>query len=188
MKPNSDSINYSFFGVALAALVLVSCGPQDPLVDLKAFVQEQDAKPKGSIEPPPEFRAPDFVSYTASNKRSPFEVPRVVELIQEEKDAPRSDVEPNLQRVKEYLETFRIESIAMVGTISGKTDDETLWALVKDGQGEVHRIRVGNYLGRNFGRIIQISETQIDLIEIVPTGKENWVERPRAIVLAGLDQ
>jgi type IV pilus assembly protein PilP len=115
-------------------------------------------------------------------------VPRPVELIQEEKSAPRSNIRPDQQRVKEYLETFRIENIAMVGTLSGYIDDVTLWALVKDGQGEVHRVTAGNYLGRNFGRIIEISETQIDLIEIVPTGKENWVERPRVLILVGLDQ
>ncbi|WP_320824949.1 pilus assembly protein PilP [Reinekea sp.] len=188
MNPAASHRVSRLLALLIAAGVAVSCGSTDPLTDLKAFVQEQDAKPKGSIEPPPQFSAPDFVSYTASSKRSPFEVPRPVELIQEERDAPRSNVKPNLQRVKEYLETFRIESIAMVGTISGYTEDVTLWALVKDGQGEVHRVKAGNYLGRNFGRIIEISETQIVLMEIVPTGKENWVERPRVLILVGLGQ
>jgi len=174
--------------LAISSVGLLSCVQQDPLTDLKAYVQEQDSRPKGTIPPPPEFIAPDFVSYTASSKRSPFEVPRPVELVQVEKEAPKSNVKPNLARVKEYLETFRIENISLVGTIFGYDDDETLWALVKDGQGEVHRVKVGNYLGRNFGRIIDINETQIDLIEIVPSGKENWVERPRLIILDGLDQ
>jgi len=188
MNPYLRNHASRMFLVLMASVLTVACVRTDPLTDLKAFVQEQDAKPKGAIEPPPVFLAPDFVSYTASSKRSPFEVPRPVELVQEEKSAPRSNIRPDQLRVKEYLETFRIENIAMVGTLSGYTDDVTLWALVKDGQGEVHRVKAGNYLGRNFGRIIEISETQIDLIEIVPTGKENWVERPRVLILVGLDQ
>lgn len=174
--------------VVISAFYLVGCVQQDPLTDLKAFVQEQDSRPKGTIPPPPEFVAPDFVSYTASGRRSPFEVPRPVELVQEEKEAPKSNVKPDFTRVKEYLETFRIENISMVGSMFGLNEDPTLWALVKDGQGEVHRVQVGNYLGRNFGKIIDISETQIDLIEIVPSGKESWVERPRIIILDGLEQ
>jgi type IV pilus assembly protein PilP len=174
--------------LSLMPFVLLSCVKQDPLTDLKAFVQEQDARPKGKIPPPPEFKTPEFVSYTASSLRSPFEQPRPVELALEEKDAPKSNVQPDFGRVKEYLETFRIENLSMVGTLYGLDEEEVLWALVKDAQGEVHKVKVGNYLGRNFGRIVEISETQIDLIEIVPSGKENWVERPRVILLAGLDQ
>ena len=177
------------FVTALITLLLISgCVRQDPLTDLKAFVQEQDSRPKGKIPDPPQFEAPEFVSYTASGQRSPFEMPRPLELVQEEKNAPKSNVRPDFSRVKEYLESFRIENLAMVGTIFGYDDDNTLWALVRDGQNEVHRVKVGNYLGRNFGKIIDITDTQIDLIEIVPSGQENWVERPRIIVLDGLEQ
>jgi type IV pilus assembly protein PilP len=174
--------------IAASVVALTACVQPDPLTDLKAFVQEQDSKPKGTIPPPPEFVSPELVSYTASGRRSPFEAPRPVELVQVEKEAPKSNVKPDFSRVKEYLETFRIESIGMVGTIFGYSEDETLWALIKDGQGEVHRVKSGNYLGRNFGKIIDITETQIDLIEIVPSGKDNWVERPRIIILDGLEQ
>lgn len=167
---------------------LISCVQQDPLTDLKAYVQEQDSRPQGEMPAPPQFVAPDYAEYTASGKRSPFVRPRPIEFLQEEKSKPKSNVTPDLSRVKEYLETFRIENIAMVGTLYGLTDDETLWALVKDGQNEVHRVKVGNYLGRNFGRIVDISDTQLDLIEIVPAGNDSWVERSRAIVLNGIDQ
>ncbi|EAR10990.1 pilus assembly protein PilP [Reinekea blandensis] len=174
--------------VFVSLIVLQACVQQDPLVDLKAYVQEQDSRPTGEIPPPPEFVSPDFVSYTASSRRSPFQVPRPIELVEEQKEAPKSNVKPDLTRVKEYLESFRVENLSMVGTLQGLEGNDLLWALVRDGDGEVHRVREGNYLGRNFGRIIDITETQIDLIEIVPSGKDNWVERPRVIVLDGLEQ
>lgn len=174
--------------MALFFLVLVGCSQQDPLTDLRAFVDEQNNRPSGVIPPPPEFVAPEFESYTVSSRRSPFEVPRPIELVQEVRDEPRSNVKPDFARVSEYLESFRIENISMVGTLMGMESEPVLWALVRDGQGEVHRVRAGNYLGRNYGKIIEINDTQIELIEIVPSGNDSWVERPRSIVLDGLGQ
>lgn len=176
----------SAFLIALIGLVLAGCVQEDPLVDLRDYVEEIDARPSGTIPPPPEFATFEFVSYTASGERSPFEAPRPVELDPEETETPRSNVRPDPDRVPEYLESFRVENLTMVGTLAGLREGD-LWGLIRDGDGEIHRVQVGNYLGRNHGEIISISETQIDLIEIVPSGQDNWVERPRAIVLSGLD-
>ncbi|MEQ8955860.1 MAG: pilus assembly protein PilP, partial [Gammaproteobacteria bacterium] len=54
---------------------------------------------------------------------------------------------------------------------------------VEDAFGVVHRVSIGNYLGRNFGRITNISETQMNLTEIVPSGTGGWVERPQTLTL-----
>ncbi len=51
------------------------------------------------------------------------------------------------------------------------------------GAGGVHRVRVGDYLGRNDGKVVGISEGKIDVIEIVPDGEGNWLERPRSLTL-----
>ncbi len=166
---------------------LTGCIQNDPLEDLRGFVSEIDARPSGSIPPPPEYASFEVVSYTASDKRSPFEAPRPLEVESEQVASPKSNVRPDPNRVPEYLESFRVESLEMVGILK-KEDSEVLWALIKDGNGEVHRVKEGNYLGRNYGRIISISETQVELIEIVPSGQNNWVERPRAIVLSVLQK
>lgn len=176
-----------FYWAILMVLVVTGCVREDPLTDLREFVSEIESRPKGNIPPPPEFTSFDFVSYTASSERSPFEVPRQLELEEKEVAQPKSNVRPDPNRVPEYLESFRIENLSMVGTLTGLGSDG-LWALVKDGNGEIHRVQTGNYLGRNHGRIIGISETQIELIEIVSSGQDSWVERPRVIVLSGLDQ
>lgn len=170
----------------LVLLALYGCVQDDPLSDLREFVNEVDAQPSGSIPPPPEFTAFEFVSYTASGQKSPFVPPRQLEQEAENETQPQSNVRPDPNRVPEYLETFRVENLDMVGTLTGLGVDG-LWALIRDANDEIHRVQVGNYLGRNHGRIIEISETQIELIEIVPSGENNWVERPRVIVLEGLD-
>lgn len=167
-------------------LILTGCVQEDPLADLREYVADVDSRPSGNIPPPPEYSAFEIVSYTASGERSPFEVPRPVELDSEEASQPKSNVRPDSDRVPEYLESFRIENLEMVGTLTGINTNE-LWALIRDGNGEIHRVQTGNYLGRNHGKIVDISETQIQLIEIVPSGQDNWVERPRVIVLSGLE-
>ena len=83
------------------------------------------------------------------------------------------------QVAKQYLEGFNIEQFEMVGTISNATGS---FALLR-GAGGVHRLRVGDYLGRNDGRIVAISGSQVDVVEIVPDGEGAWLERPRTIPL-----
>jgi type IV pilus assembly protein PilP len=67
----------------------------------------------------------------------------------------------------------------MVGTIA---NDGGVFALVS-GAGGVHRVQVGDYLGRNHGRIQTIDESNVEVIEIVPDGEGGWLERPRSILL-----
>ena len=51
------------------------------------------------------------------------------------------------------------------------------------GAGGVHRVKVGDYLGRNHGRIVSVDEAKIDVVEIVPDGEGGWLERPRSLTL-----
>ena len=163
------------------SLVLAGCSSGDRFADLRQFVKEVESKPKGKIPPPPEFQAYDFFTYSAVNLRAPFERPVEVELIAP--DVPRNDVSPNFDRVKERLEEFRFDTLAMVGTLA--MSDGELWGLVSDSESDVHRVRIGNFLGKNHGRIVNVSTLQIDVMEIVPDGQGGWLERPRTLLLIG---
>jgi len=68
----------------------------------------------------------------------------------------------------------------MVGTLA---QQGTLWSLVADGAGGVHRVRVGNYLGKDHGKIVETTETSIAVEEIVPNGVGGWIRKPRTITL-----
>ena len=87
-------------------------------------------------------------------------------------------VKPDEQRAKEYLEQFNISAMVMVGTI---VKDGGMWGLIDDGTGNVHRIQVGNYLGRNHGKINYIDNSRVDIREIVPNGDAGWIERPKIL-------
>ena len=93
-------------------------------------------------------------------------------------------IKPDPNRVKEFLEQFTFDSLRMVGTLER---EETNWILVKDPEGGVHRVKVGNFLGRNHGKIVDMGDTFVAVVEIVSDGtKDGWVERPRTIKLSGL--
>ena len=70
----------------------------------------------------------------------------------------------------------------MVGTII-KDNEQTLYALISDSQGGIHRVKLGDYIGKNHGKIVTVSEGLIQLVEIVADGQGGWFERPRVLGL-----
>jgi len=172
--------------VAISAslvMLLSACGGGNDFQDLQAFMDEVDSRPKGSIEPLPPFqRVPPF-AYEAGTLRSPFEPPVVLKKVARNPDGPK--VTPDFNRVKEFLEQYAIGELAMVGTLA---QDGTRFGLVRDNDGGVHRVQIGDYMGTDHGRVAAIDETNIELIEIVPDGIGGWVERERTVLLAGVER
>ncbi|MBB5322204.1 pilus assembly protein PilP [Marinobacter oulmenensis] len=169
----------AWLGVCLASL-LTACSQGNGFSDLDKFMADTRAKPRGHVEPLPEFKAYEAFSYSAADRRAPFEPPVDVQLTMVDQQ-PVSNVEPDLDRPKEVLENHDLKTLEMVGTLQGPEGQQ--YALVRDGEGGIHRVRQGNYMGQNYGRIVGVSETRIELIEIVPNGRGGWVERPRSLSL-----
>ena len=93
-------------------------------------------------------------------------------------------VEPDFNRVKQNLEQFAIAQLAMVGTLS---QSGTLYALVRDIEGVVHRIRKGDYMGTDHGKVQSLSDVAIELVEIVSDGTGGWVQRARTVALKSVE-
>ncbi|MBV6824409.1 pilus assembly protein PilP [Pseudomonas sp. PD9R] len=163
-----------------AAALLVSvagCGSGGDFSDLDAYMNEMRLRAPGKIEPTPTFRSYPTFTYNAANLRSPFSRQVRIDLAAQQRGS--RNVKPDPSRVKQYLEGFNIEQFEMVGTMSNAAGS---FALLR-GAGGVHRLKVGDYLGRNDGRIVAISGSQVDVVEIVPDGEGAWLERPRTIPL-----
>ncbi|WP_166266357.1 pilus assembly protein PilP [Marinobacter caseinilyticus] len=160
--------------------LLSACSQGNGFSDIDRFMQETRSKPRGFVEPLPEFKAYEAFSYASADRRAPFEPPVDVQLTMVD-EQPQSDIEPDLDRPREILENFGLAELKMVGTLKGASGSQ--FALISDGEGGVHRVRGGNYVGQNYGRIIGVSESRIELIEIVPNGRGGWVERPRSLSL-----
>jgi len=167
--------------VMLSATTPVSCSSEE-FTDLDQFMTEKRARPGGVIAPIPPFKAYKAFSYGATTLRSPFDRPIEIREITQLQSI--STVEPDDERAKEFLEQFTFDSLNMVGTLSRAGVD---WSLIRDPEGGVHRVKIGNFLGRNHGKIVEMTETYVAVIEIVSDGNEGWVERPRTIKLHGLN-
>lgn len=161
---------------AAAAVGLSGCsGGND---DLRAYVDEIKARPGGRIEPLPQVRpAPTFV-YEPGERRSPFMPDTPQRRVSSDPNAVQG---PDPNRPREFLESFSLDTLRMVGTLE---QGGSRFGLVQDREGLIHRVRVGNYVGQNYGRITSISEAQISVIEIIPDGLGQYLERPAAIALS----
>ena len=164
----------------IAVFILAGCSKAD-FSDLDAFMEEKRSRPGGIIAPIPTFKAYEAFAYSATTLRSPFDRPIEVREIAQLQAV--SAIKPDENRTKEFLEQFTFDSLQMVGTLER---DETNWTLIKDPDGGVHRVRVGNFLGRHHGKIVDMTDTFVGVVEIVSDGTaDGWVERPRAIKLSG---
>ena len=164
--------------VVLTGAGVTGCSSSNDYADLQAKMAEIKARPRGRIEPPPEFKPIAPVAYAAHQFRNPF-VPPTPDG--EEVMPVGRHVEPDMTRPKEYLERFSLDALRMRGVIS--KEGGPLYALILDPTKTTNRVKVGDYMGKNFGRVIEVTDNHVSVMEIVPDGKDGWVERPRAIKL-----
>ena len=165
------------FGL-LVTTGLVGCDSRIDAVNQRmAEIHNEPALP---IEPAPVFAPVPLFNYAAHQLKSPF-MPS--SLAAELKIMSGKQVYPNFNRQPQPLESYALESLNMKGSMRGKGNNTI--ALIQTPDGQVERVQVGSYLGVNQGRITKISPTQIDLVEIVPDGRDGYVERPRTLVLIG---
>ena len=164
-----------FIVLMLAGLGVSACGGD--MDDLDSYINEVKARPGGRIEPLPEITPYEVFAYVADAEgfRSPF-APDSPQVNQSAGGGTRPDPE----RSREYLEQYPLDTLRMVGTLR---QGETSFALVQDSEGLIHRVVPGNYLGQNDGRIVDITESKIDLIEIISDGIGGYLEREAAVGL-----
>jgi len=167
--------------ISVSGVLLAGCSGRD-FSDLDAFMKEKKSRPGGIIAPIPTFKAYEAFAYSATALRSPFERPiEVREIAQLQAIAA---IKPDENRPKEFLEQYTFDSLRMVGSLER---DNNHWTLIKDPDGGVHRVKQGNYLGRHHGKIVDMTDTYVSVVEIVSDGTpDGWVERPRTIKLSGI--
>jgi type IV pilus assembly protein PilP len=148
--------------------------------DLKA---ELDAMSRGlphRVPPLPQVKPYQPVPYEAFDLPDPFG-PDKIKLAQQGAPGAAGDnkLKPDLTRPKEPLEAYPLESVKMVGTL---TRDRQNYALIKADSG-LYRVRVGNYVGQNFGVITKITEGEVILRELVQDSAGDWTERESSLLL-----
>ncbi len=175
-NPDRQAFRKRFVIMVLAA-TLSACGGGD-LSDLRDWVSNVKKQQKGTVEPLPEIKPVEVFVFKPENTRDPF-VP-IEKTEQQEEAKAESGIHPDTTRPREELESYELDSLRMVGTVY---QNGVMWGLVKASDGTIHRVRVGNHMGRNFGKIIRITEGQIELLEIIPDVNGGWRERKASLEL-----
>lgn len=159
-----------------ASLLLAGCGGEE-FQDLRDFVKNAGADMRGKVEPPPEISPYEPFSYDNSTAiQDPFK-PRKADL----KNASHSGInQPNLERPKEELEEFPLESLRMVGYLQ---QSNMGYAVIRSSDGKLHRVKAGNYVGLNFGQIISVTDTEMKIKEMVQDSAGDWSERESSLQL-----
>ncbi len=174
--------------IALGLIVLMSGCVSKDMTDLQNYADEMLARPGGEIEPLPPIKPYERYLYQAQELRlrDPFrsifdirpEGPKIIEM-----DDPKQLEYANeiSTHNREELEGYELDALRMVGVLE---NPENLWGIVRDQEGTVHRVQVGNYVGRNFGKIINIQEDRIDIREIIKDSVGRYEERSAALALS----
>jgi len=158
--------------IAVFAVVALSACSSD-MEELQQKIDEAKKRPGGPVESLPEIKPYETFAYDATSVRSPF-VPGAPAA------STNAGLRPDQRRNREFLEQFSLDTLKMVGTLDLGGHN---YGLVQTRDGLVHRVLPGNYLGQNDGRIMSITTSKINLVEIVPDGVGGYIERPAALGL-----
>ena len=161
-----------------ACALLAGCGNEE-FGDLKEELKDITKDMRGKVAPLPVVKPYEPVPYEAESLADPFGPTKIEIATSASGAAGNSKLKPDENRPKEPLEAFPLESLRMVGTL---TQNKETFALVR-ADASLYRVKKGNYLGQNDGKITEITPSKISLIEIVPDGLGGYIERPASLAL-----
>lgn len=164
------------YSVLLTALLLTGCGGEE-FQDLRDFVKNAGADMRGKVEPPPDIKPYEPFTYDNDTALAdPFK-PRKPDT---RKPGHTGQNQPNLDRPKEELEDFPLESLKMVGYLFQRNVGH---AVIRSSEGKIYQVKAGNYIGQNFGQITSVSETEVKIKEMVQDSAGDWSERESTLQL-----
>jgi type IV pilus assembly protein PilP len=161
----------------LLSIVFLLAGCFDDTSDLTAYMEDVKNNTNNYIEPMPEISPFNHFDYSAQSLRSPFVAPKP-EAIQEKMQQMAGCLSPDPRRRKQPLEKYALGDLTMRGTLG---ELGITWALVEASDKSLHRVSVGQYLGLYNGRITEVNQENIKVIELIPDGAGCWVERETVI-------
>lgn len=176
MKPDSILIG-RLAGAVLVAVMLSAC--TEEMDDLNKYVVSVKARPADPIPPIPAVKTYTPYEYAGLTGRDPF-IPSMTEGSDDGRSNRGTGPQPDFERSKEYLERYELDTLSMVGTFS---QDVSEWALVRDPEGIIHRVPVGDYIGKNHGQVVGIGNTEVILSELISDGSGGWLVREASIAM-----
>ncbi|WP_428417190.1 pilus assembly protein PilP [Methylibium sp.] len=163
---------------ALATLMMLSaCGAEQE--ELQAWMDQQRREVRPSIAPLSPPKRFDPQPYEQARAVEPFSSQKLAVALKQEARQPNSLLAGEMNRRKEPLEAYPLDSMSMVGSVSKQGRQFALLRV----DNLLYQVKVGDYLGQNYGKITKISETEVGVREVVQDAAGEWIERPSALQL-----
>jgi len=173
---SSKKVKAILFGILTLSLSACSSNTDD----LSSWIARIKAQPAGRIEPMPEVKEYKPHDYASAHLKSPFSElePELEVQLKLLHDGCDDSIKPDVSRRKEELERYSLDSMEMVGMMEQQGKK---WGLIRMTAGPtvgvVKDVRIGEFLGINHGRIMDINELQIEVTTLVPDSKGCWEQR-----------
>ncbi len=164
----------------IVALGMTACS-SGSTEDLRAYVESVKARPAGSVEPlrdPVEY---ETYEYKSDSRRDPFK-PSFTQNKMASTKKGSGIGGPDLDRERNQLESFPIDTLRYIGNLQRGA---VSWGLIKTPDGEIVRVRLGDYMGQDYGRVTLVDSERIELLELIPDGMGGWEQRSVSLVLNG---
>ncbi len=173
-------ISMRFGALTAVAMMLAGCGGGNE-VELRTWMEDTRKTMRPTTQPVPEPKQFTPFSYEAKALIDPFDPQKMILAAarQAQSRSSTSSIRPDLDRRREMLEGYPLDQLKMVGTLRQAGNQVALI----DAAGQTFMVRRGNYIGQNFGLVTKISETEVDLKEIVQDAAGEWIERPTKLEL-----
>ena len=163
--------------VLVAMGALAACGGDQQ--ELQEWMEQQRREVKPNVKPLNAPKKFDPERYAMASAVEPFSIQKLTVALKQEARQPNSLLAAELNRRKEPLEAYPLDSMSMVGSMNKKGAP---YALLKV-DSLLYQVKSGDYIGQNYGKITKITETDISLREIVQDAAGEWIERNSALQL-----
>lgn len=176
MKPMTSALRALLFAMAGSLLLSACDGGRD---ELQSWMEQQKREVKPNVtplEPPKKF---DPEAYAVAESVEPFSAQKLTVALKQEARQPSSLLATELNRRREPLEAYPLDSMSMVGSVARNGRQFALLRV----DNLLYQVKVGDYLGQNYGRITKITETEVALREIVQDAAGEWIERVSSLQL-----
>jgi type IV pilus assembly protein PilP len=165
----------------LAGALLAGCGASGQ-EEVLQWMNEQRAATRPHVTPIPEPKKFTPQAYTEEGATDPFSNVKLTQALKRESAQATSNaalVAPELERRKEPLEAYPLDSMKMVGSLIKEGKPVALLRV----DNLLYQVKPGNYLGLNYGKIVKVGETEVVLREIVQDAAGEWTERTATLQL-----
>lgn len=164
-------LRFNIIGFIIILVTMTGCDRISSQKELELFVIQTKSMAKKKAEVLPEDLATLDYKYLGKGQRSPFVTPKEY-ILSQVSDAKGSN-RPDVARTKEVLEQYDLQDLKMVGTL--KKSDGTSWGLIKDSENIVYKIKIGNFIGKNFGKVVRVTDKQIEINESISNSYGGWI-------------